>query len=106
MMGPLAVPRLYKLKPILYHLNAKFRSVHTPECDVSVEEYLMMWKIYIPSKHARFGIKSFELCETKSGYVWNFIIYTGQDTVFGKFLKNEPYSSKIVLQLMAPLLNQ
>jgi hypothetical protein len=28
---------LYKLKPILDHLNVKFRSVYTPECDVSVD---------------------------------------------------------------------
>jgi hypothetical protein len=46
-----------------------------PESDVSVDESLMMWKghtswkVYIPSKRARFGIKSFELCEAKSGYV-------------------------------------
>jgi hypothetical protein len=94
--------RLYKLKPILDHRNAKFRSVYTPQCDVSVDESLMMWmgrlswKVYIPSKRARFGIKSFELCEAKSGYVRNFIIYT----------KNEPYGSKVILHLMAPLLNQ
>jgi hypothetical protein len=29
--------RLYKLQPILDHLNAKFRIVYTPECDVSVD---------------------------------------------------------------------
>jgi hypothetical protein len=103
---------LYKLKPIMDHLNAKFQSVYTPECDVSVDKSLMMWKehlswkVYIPSKRARFGIKSFKLCEAKSGYVWNFIIYTGQATVFEESLKNEPYGSKVVLKLMAPLLNQ
>jgi hypothetical protein len=59
--------RLDKLKSILDHINAKFRSVYTPECDVSVDESLMMlkgrlsWKVYIPSKCARFGIKLFEL---------------------------------------------
>jgi hypothetical protein len=37
--------RLYKLKPILDHLNAIFRSVHTTECDVSVDESLMMWNM-------------------------------------------------------------
>jgi hypothetical protein len=48
--------RLYKLKPILNHLHTKFMSVYTPECDVSVDEPLMLWKghtsrnIYIPSK--------------------------------------------------------
>jgi hypothetical protein len=72
---------LYKLKPILGHLNAKFRSVYTPEGAVSVNESLTMWKgrlswkVGMPSKHARFGIKSFELREAKSGYAWNFIIY-------------------------------
>jgi hypothetical protein len=52
-----------------------------------------------PSKHARFGIKSFKLCEAKCGYICNFIIYIGQDTIFDESLKNEPYSSKLVLQL-------
>jgi hypothetical protein len=92
MMRPLAVPRLYKLKHVLNHLNAKFRSVYTPECDVSVAESLMMWKgrlswkVYIPSKRARFGTKSFELSEAKSDAL-NFIIYTGHDAVFDKSLK-------------------
>jgi hypothetical protein len=81
------------LKPIADHLNDKFRSVYTPECDVSVKESLMMWKgylsrkVYVPSKCARFEIKSFELCEAKSDYVWNFIIYVGQDTAFDDTLK-------------------
>jgi hypothetical protein len=78
--------RLYKLKPALDHLNDGFRSVYTPECEVSVDESLMTWKgrlsgkLYIPLKQAKYGIKSFELCEAKSGYVWNFIIYVEQDT--------------------------
>jgi hypothetical protein len=100
--------RLYKLKPILDHLNDRFRSVYTPECEVSVDESLMMWKrrlswkVYIPSKRAIFGVESFELCEAKSGYVWNVIIYVGQDTAFDDSLRNEPYGSKVVLELMAP----
>jgi hypothetical protein len=40
--------RLYILKPILDHLNAKIRSVYAPECDVSVDEFLMMWKVHLP----------------------------------------------------------
>jgi hypothetical protein len=30
---------LYKLNPMLDHLNAKFTSVYAPECDVSVDEW-------------------------------------------------------------------
>jgi hypothetical protein len=41
---------------------------------------------YIPSKCAGFGVKSFELCEAKSGYVWNFIVCSGQYTVFNESL--------------------
>jgi hypothetical protein len=59
-----AVPEdCIKVKPILHHLNDKFRSVYTPECDVLVDKSLMMWKgrlswkVYIPSMYIRFGIK-------------------------------------------------
>jgi hypothetical protein len=52
------------------------------------------WKVYIPSKHARFGIRSFELCEAKSGYVWNFIIYIGKDGVFDETLKMSHMAQK------------
>jgi hypothetical protein len=67
---------------------------------VSVDESLIMWKghlswtLYFPSKRAGFGIKSFELCEAKSGYVWNFIIYTGQDTAFNQLLKMSHMAQK------------
>jgi hypothetical protein len=52
---------------MLDHLNAEFRSVYTPEL-WCVSRWVFddvegIW--YIPSKHARFGIKSFELCEAK-----------------------------------------
>jgi hypothetical protein len=55
--------RLYKLKPTLDHLNDRLGSVYTPECKVSMDESLMMWKgslswkVYIPSKQAIYGIK-------------------------------------------------
>jgi hypothetical protein len=51
--------RTLKLIPILNHLNAKFRSAYTLECDGSADESLMMWKerlswkVCTPSKHAR-----------------------------------------------------
>jgi hypothetical protein len=66
----------------------------------------LSWKVYILFKHARFGVESFELCEAKTTYVWNSVIYTGQDTPFDDTLKSEPYGSKVVLDLTGPLLNQ
>jgi hypothetical protein len=55
---------------------------------VSADESSMMLNVRIPSKCARSGITSFELCEDKPGYVRNFIIYTGKDKIFDESLKN------------------
>jgi hypothetical protein len=38
--------------------------------------------------------------------VWNFIIYIGEYTIIDESLKIQPYDSKVVLEPMAPLLNE
>ena len=46
---------------------------------LSIDESLMLWKgrlgwrQYIPSKRARYGIKSYEICDSQSGYIWIFL---------------------------------
>ena len=86
--------------------------MYTPEQYVTIDESLMLykgrlgWVQYIPLKRARFGIKYFMLCKSSSGYVWDFIIYTGKSTVFDNAYKDLPVSSKVVLTLMKPLLNK
>jgi hypothetical protein len=47
----------------------------------------LSWKVYIPSKCARFVINSLESCEAKSRYIWNFIIYVSQGTIMDESLK-------------------
>ena len=65
------------------------------------------WKIYVPTKHVRFGIKSFKISEVEPGYVWNFIAYVEKETTFDEDVKDETYyGSKVVLDLVAPFLNQ
>ncbi|XP_064631427.1 piggyBac transposable element-derived protein 4-like [Lineus longissimus] len=105
--------KLYKLYPILNHLRQKFKSVYQPEQEIAIDESLMMWKgrlgwkQYIPSKRARFGIKSYELCESQSGYIWDFFIYTGQDTEYrAEYRDNPSMGAKVVLSLAHPLLDQ
>jgi hypothetical protein len=44
----------------------------------------------------------FELCEAKSCYVYNFIIYVGLYIAFDNYLGNEPHGSEAILELMAP----
>lgn len=79
--------RMCKLRSIIDYLNEKFESIYTAEEYVSLDESLMKYKgrmsykQYNPSKRARFGVKFYKLCESKSGYCIKFKIYTGQYTV-------------------------
>ncbi|KAG8239616.1 hypothetical protein J437_LFUL018360 [Ladona fulva] len=61
------------------------------------------WHQYIPQKRERFGIKTFLLCESKSGYVWSTIVYTGKGTILDDTFKNTSMSSQVVKFLMKPL---
>jgi hypothetical protein len=78
-------PKLFKIYPIIEHLNSKFQSLYLPNQNITIDESLTLWKgrlsfrQYIPLKAAKFGIKTYELCESSSGYVWSFLVYTGKD---------------------------
>ena len=81
--------KLFKIYPVLSHLNTKFQSLYLPRQNITTDEILMLWRgrlsfrQHIPLKSSKFGIKSYELCESSSGYLWSFIIYTGKDCVPG-----------------------
>jgi hypothetical protein len=104
--------KLFKIHPTVQHLNKKFQDLYLPNQDIVMDESLTLWKgclsfkQYIPLKVAKFGIKSYELCESSTGYVWSFIIYTGQ----GMELTNEFVNSETnktaatVTKLVKPLL--
>ena len=76
--------KLFKLRPLLDHLFEKFQEVYVPASNISIDESLLLWKgrlsfkQYTPLKRARFGVKSFILCED-SGYTFSFKIYTGKE---------------------------
>jgi len=78
--------RLFKIKIIVESLRKKFSSTYQPHQKVCVDESIVEWlgrlqfKQYIPSKRHRFGIKLFVLCDCKSGFVLDFLIYTGDNS--------------------------
>ena len=79
--------KLYKVQPVLDHLKSKCSSICTPEQNICVVESLLLWKgqlswiKYIPSMQSRSGINTYKLCESSTGYVWNFVVYTSKDTI-------------------------
>ncbi|KAG8225466.1 hypothetical protein J437_LFUL004467 [Ladona fulva] len=86
--------------------------VYTPERDITINESLMLykgqlgWVQYIPLKRARFGIKTILLVESKSGYIWSSMNYTGKGMIPDANHKEFPVSSQVVLSLIQPLLDK
>ena len=104
---------LCKLEVFLKMLQAQFRTIYIPEQHVAIDEYLALWKgrlkfnVYIPSKREHYGIRIYMLCESQTGYLSDFIVYTGADTVYPEPSitlpkPSEDYSnlSKIILSLL------
>ncbi|PNF24933.1 hypothetical protein B7P43_G09365 [Cryptotermes secundus] len=106
--------KLFKIYPVIFHLNKKFQELCLPNQDISLDESTTLWKgrlsfkQYLPLKAAKFGIKSYKLCDSTTGYLWSFILYTGKDTVLDSSLitADTNKTSAIDLKLVEPLLNQ
>lgn len=102
----IAGDRLAKLGPLLKLLTDKFKEVYIPEREVCIDETLvpfrgrLVFKQYIKNKRFKFGIKLYKIC-CKGGYTYDLRVYCGKDKD-----PNVSASTKIVLQLMEPLLDQ
>lgn len=77
--------KLYKNRPLIDYLLDQFRRYYVPEQDLSLDEGMipvknaLSIKTYIKSKPIKWGIKTFLLCESDTGYIVNAEIYTGKD---------------------------
>jgi hypothetical protein len=78
--------RLYKVNPVLHHLKEKFLNSFYPYQNICIDEGMiafkdrLKFKQYIPLKRNRFGIKLFLICDCSTGFILNFIVYTGSTT--------------------------
>ena len=102
--------RLYKIRLVIDYFRDKFRTVYLPSEHVCVDKSLMLWKgrlgfrQYMPKKRSRFAVKSYELCESDTGYVWDFLVYTGATTEYTE--EEGGQGEKDVLTLMERLLGK
>lgn len=100
--------RLFKIRYVVDHLRSAFKQNLHPFQNLCIDESLMLfkgrigYKQYIPSKRHRFGIKFFVLCDCKTGYSLDFIIYTGSSTNIQEFEGNVGVGGNIVLTLIEP----
>jgi hypothetical protein len=97
--------RLFKLRPLLDLLRARFKSIYVSDSIISIDETMVPWKgrllfkQYIPGKAHKYGVKVYKLAAT-NGYTWNFVVYAGkQDPTSGV-----GYAKTIVMDLADGLL--
>ncbi|GBN07079.1 PiggyBac transposable element-derived protein 4 [Araneus ventricosus] len=104
--------KLWKIYDVIEHIRKKFCEIVSPEEQLTVDESLMLykgrlsWKQYIPLKRSRFGIKFFMLCEAFSGYICDFLLYTGKGISLLPEYSSYPQSTAVVLHLLHRFLNR
>jgi len=80
-------PILFKIYPVICNLNINFQTLCLPKQNIAIDEHLTLWKgrlsirQYLPLKASKFRIKTLELCESRTGYLWCFLVYTDKKTV-------------------------
>ncbi|KAG8239803.1 hypothetical protein J437_LFUL019419 [Ladona fulva] len=94
--------RLHKIRPVVDYLRATFRNTLVPFQNLCIDESLMLFKgrlffkQYIPSKRNRFGVKIFVICDCETGYILDFIVYTGSDTKLSDTGKKDRLTGEII----------
>lgn len=80
------LPRLHKLQFLIDHARNKFKEAIIPHQKICIDESIvpfkgrLILKQYLPKKRNRFGIKLFVLCDVKTGFIIDFIVYSGKET--------------------------
>ena len=96
--------RLFKIRPVIEELVRQFQQNYILTREISIDETMVKFKgrkffrQFLPSKPIRFGFKLFTLAESKSGYIWNFEVYTGRK---GEAEQNQ--AKNVVVRITNPL---
>ncbi|UYV70197.1 hypothetical protein LAZ67_7002153 [Cordylochernes scorpioides] len=101
------VDRLLPIRDIFQTIIEKFQSCYTPAEYLTVDKMLVgfrgkcPFKIYIPSKPNKYGIKIVILADSRTHYMYNAMVYTGKS----KTPKSKELSlpTQIVLDISRPL---
>ena len=82
--------RLFKIRPFLSSIIKSFQQAFIPDQYLSVDESMIGFKgrlsflQYMPKKPQKWGMKAWVLSDSRTGYTWNWKLYTGKDSVTDK----------------------
>ena len=78
--------RAFKVRPVLDHFNKCFLNGISPTKQQSIDEHMVKFKgrnilkQYVKGKPVQWGFKVWCRCDSKSGYLFQFDLYTGKKT--------------------------
>ncbi|KAI8430377.1 hypothetical protein MSG28_000667 [Choristoneura fumiferana] len=106
--------KLYKIQPVVDHLNNAFQSSYNLQQNIALDESLLQWKgwleinQFIPNKAAAVGIKTYEICESQTGYLWRFVVHAHKRTTTAASNTDplQTFIPNIVLTLLQGLENK
>lgn len=96
--------KMAPIRDIHDKLAARCRASYKPGTQLCVDEQLVVFrgrcpfKVYIPSKPGRYGMKVWMCCDVETSYVCNFELYTGKT---GRTPEKDQ-AMRVVLQMMSP----
>ena len=99
-----------KIQPFLDLILPLFQTYLTPSREVSIDESMIAFRgrvgfrQYIRGKPHPWGIKAYVLSESKSGYMYNMVIYYGKETQLIT-VPGLNHTTNVVLTLISPLAN-
>ena len=78
--------RMWRVRPFLDRLIPKFQQLFYPGQNIAIDEGMLLWrgqlvfKVYNPLKPIKYGIKSYVLCDSITGYCYAMKPYHGKSS--------------------------
>ncbi|KAJ8316757.1 hypothetical protein KUTeg_005703 [Tegillarca granosa] len=92
-----------KFKPLIDFVNRMFKNFYVPRKEICIDESLVASRErtsmlqYIPTKHAKFGLKFWILAECTTGYILHLSCYLGKQF---QPVENVNQGEKVVFELL------
>lgn len=104
-----AFDKLYKVRPLLNHIRMKCIELYNPPRDMALDEGMVPYrgrlgfKQYNKDKPCKWGMKVWMLCNSDTGYLYNFEVYTGKQADNANINAPSQLTVRVVLDLVNPL---
>ena len=85
---------LCRVKWVFDYLTVRFRRMFTPSDRICIDEGMLLWRgrlqfrVYNPAKPTKYGIKSYILCDSRTGYCHAMQPYVGTSSKMEDIVMN------------------